>query len=120
MIELMLVKWLILAKQIHQKSKIFLTIGIFLNKGFKFQAPYLDTFHAVNHMYAMAAVIYWWCLWDLAVLLFETLMVLIIAILSLGLVKQEAVNVLQKADLNKKRGTLCNIKKLLSNKKMDK
>ena len=35
--ELTFLKELMLIKQVHQKSVIFITIGIFLNKGFKFQ-----------------------------------------------------------------------------------
>ena len=36
-------RMMILIKQMHQKSVIFATIGIFLNKGFKFQ-PYVVVF----------------------------------------------------------------------------
>ena len=37
MIELMFLKKLMLIKPVNRKSAIFVTIGIFLNKNFKFQ-----------------------------------------------------------------------------------
>ena len=46
-IELTFLKELILIKQIHQKSVIFITTSIFLNKRFKF-----------NHMYVIDGMIY--------------------------------------------------------------
>ena len=47
MIELTFLKELILIKQVHQKSAIFVTIGIFLKKGLNFK-----------HMYVIDAMIY--------------------------------------------------------------
>ena len=47
MIELAFLKEFILIKQVHQKTAIFVTIGIFLNKAF-----------SINHMYAIAVMIY--------------------------------------------------------------
>ena len=47
MIEQIFLKELRLTKQVHQKSAIFVTIGIFQIKGFSF-----------NDMYAMAVMMY--------------------------------------------------------------
>ena len=47
MIELMLLKKLMLAKQVYQKSAIFVTIGNFWIIGLSF-----------NHIYVMAAMMY--------------------------------------------------------------
>ena len=45
MIELTFLKELILIKQLHQKGVIFVTTGIFLIKGFKFQLNVCYQFH---------------------------------------------------------------------------
>ena len=45
MIELMLLKELRLIKQVHQKSVIFVTTGIFLNYSFKFQPNVCNRCH---------------------------------------------------------------------------
>ena len=37
MIEVTFLKELILVKQVHKKSVIFVIIGVFLNKGYQFQ-----------------------------------------------------------------------------------
>ena len=47
MIELMFLKEIILTKQVHEKSAIFFTIGIFLNKQLKFQT------YLCNRCYAL-------------------------------------------------------------------
>ena len=45
MAELTFLKELMLIKQVHQKSMIFVTIGIFLIKGFKFQPNVCNRCH---------------------------------------------------------------------------
>ena len=50
MIELTFLKELILIKQVLQKSAIFITIGIFFNKGFKFQTYVCNRCHDLSRM----------------------------------------------------------------------
>ena len=45
MVELTLLKELMLIRQANQKSAIFATIGIFSNKGFKFQSCLCNRCH---------------------------------------------------------------------------
>ena len=45
MIELTFMKELMLIRQANQKSSIFVTVGIFLNKGFKFQSNVCNGCH---------------------------------------------------------------------------
>ena len=45
LIELTFLKELILIKQVNQKSVVFVTIGIFLNKGFKFAPNICNGYH---------------------------------------------------------------------------
>ena len=45
MIELTFLKEMMLIKQVNEKSAIFITIGIFLNKGFKFQPNIYNGYH---------------------------------------------------------------------------
>ena len=47
MIQLTFLKALILIKQLHHKSAIFVTNGIFLDKGFKFQPDVCNGYHDV-------------------------------------------------------------------------
>ena len=50
MIELMFPKEMILTKQVHEKSAIFFTIGIFLNKQLKFQTNLCNRCNALLMM----------------------------------------------------------------------
>ena len=45
MIELMFWKELVLIKQVHQKTMMFVTIGIFLNYNFKVQPNVCNSYH---------------------------------------------------------------------------
>ena len=47
MIELTLLKVLMLIRQVYQKSILFVIIGIFLGKGFRFQPAVCNGFHNV-------------------------------------------------------------------------
>ena len=103
LIELMSLKELMLLKQVHQKSAIFVTTVLFSIKGLSF-----------NYMAVKNVMMYWWYLRTLWIFLFLILTVLIIAVLSTELVhilyildipyicQNEVVNLLQKSDLNKK------------------
>ena len=50
MIELTFLKELVLIKQVHQRSAILIIIGIFLDKGFKFQHFVYNDCHNVLMM----------------------------------------------------------------------
>ena len=50
MIELTFLKVLTLTKQVNQKNTMFLTVGICLHKGFKFQPDVYNGSHAVEKM----------------------------------------------------------------------
>ena len=65
-----------LIKQANPKSEIFVYIGIFQMKTL-----------SVNQKFAMDDVSYPWCLWTLAISLFQTLKVVIIAVLLAELTK---------------------------------
>ena len=51
MIELTFVKESILLRQVHQMGAIIVTIGNFLDKGFKFQPYVCNSFHDVYEPY---------------------------------------------------------------------
>ena len=92
-------KELILIRQVNQKFATFLTIGIFLNKGFKFQPNVCNECHD---------------------LVMTSMNFSNIAILNIkgsdyrciirGNSKNEAKNIMQNADSTKKNGTLSNTK----------
>ena len=69
MIELTFRKELMVIKQMHQKSVIFVTIGVFQNIVLSF-----------NQMSVSGVMIYYWSLSTLAILRFQTLKALIIAV----------------------------------------
>ena len=50
MIELTFLKELMLIRQANQKSMIFVTIGTFLHKGFKFQSYVCNRYHYLAMM----------------------------------------------------------------------
>ena len=94
-LELTFLEELILIKQLHQKSAIFVIIAFFLNKAFKFQSYVCNGWHG---------------------LLIMSMSLSGIAILSIkgsdnlciisGISKSEAINLMQNIDLTEKSGTL--------------
>ena len=84
-------------KQVHQKNLIFVTIGIFLDKGFMFQWYVCNGCHDVL-----------WCLLRMTMSInLEDISVLDInsadyCCITNGISKSDAVNLLQNADLTKK------------------
>ena len=55
---------------VNPKSVIFVTVGIFWTKVLSFK-----------HMFAIDVMIYYWCLWTLAILLFQRLKRLTVVLL---------------------------------------
>ena len=49
-IELTFLKAMMLVKQVHQKNVIFVVMGFFLNKGFKFQPNFHNRIHDLSMM----------------------------------------------------------------------
>ena len=78
MMKLMLMKILMLIRQVHQKSLLFVAIGIFWKKGLNFNLiSVMGCVMMYNDVYEPA----------LAILLFQALMVLIIIVLLTELAK---------------------------------
>ena len=94
-IELTFLKELILIKQVHQKSVIFATIGFFFSFSFKFQPNVCNRCHDL----LMISI----NLSDIAILNMKgSDYCCIVSLIS----KEEAVNLMQNADLTEKSGTL--------------
>ena len=88
-------KELMLIKQVHQKSTIFVTIWYFLNYGFKFQPNVCNR----CHVFLMMSI----NLSDIAILNIKgSNYRCIISLIS----KNDVIKLLQNADLTKKVGTL--------------
>ena len=94
-IELTFLKELMLTKQVNQQSAMFVTIGIFLNKGFKFQPNACNKCHDLLMMSMDPS--------DIAILNFKGFDYR--CIIS-GISKNDAINLMQNVDLTKKSGTL--------------
>ena len=90
--ELTFLKELMLIKQVNQKSVIFVTIGIFLNKGFKFQSYVCNRCPDLAMMYMNLS--------DIAVLNIKG------ADYCCIINGSEAINLIKNINLTKKRGTL--------------
>ena len=84
-----------LIKQANQKSAIFVTIGIFLNKGFKFQPNVCNRCHDLLIMSINLS--------DIAILSIKSADYC--CIIS-GISKNEAIKLMQNADLTGKSRTL--------------
>ena len=95
MIELTFLKELMLAKEMNQKSVIFVTIGIFEIKVLSFKRMFATV---VNDLLAMSINLN-----DIAIL--DINGVDYRCIIS-GITKSKALNLLQNADLNERSGTL--------------
>ena len=109
LIELIFLMKLILIRQANQESVIFITIGIFQIKALH-----------LNQMYAIDAMIF----------LMTSMKLSNVAILNIkgsdycctisGISKNEAINLIQNADLTEKKWNIINVKKLLPHINMGK
>ena len=94
MIEFTFLKELMLIRQANQKSAIFVTIGISLNKGFMFQA---NVCNGCFDLFIMSII-----LSDIAILNIKGADCCCII---RGISKKDAINVMQNVDLTEKRRT---------------
>ena len=94
MIELTFLKKLMLIKQVHQKSVMFATIWYFLNYSFKVQPNVYNRCHDLLMMSINLS--------DIAILNIKDDYRCIIRLIG----KNEAIKLLQNADLTEKSGTL--------------
>ena len=94
MIELTFLKKLMLIKQVHQKSVMFATIWYFLNYSFKVQPNVYNRCHDLLMMSINLS--------DIAILNIKADYRCIIRLIG----KNEAIKLLQNADLTDKSGTL--------------
>ena len=94
----MFLKELIVIKQINQKSMIFATIDLFLDKGFKFQPDVCNRCHDV----LMSL--------DLSNIAFLNIHGSGYCCIISEISKSEAINLIQNTEFTEKSGTLQNIK----------
>ena len=106
MIEFTFLKELILIKPIHQKIVIFVTIGIFLNDGFKFQPNVFNGCHDVLMISMNLSNI---TIWNINSAYYHCI--------TTGISKSDAINT-QNINLTEKSRALWKIKKSLSHIRM--
>ena len=92
-------KELMLIRQANQKNAMFFTIGIFLDKAFKFQP---NLYNGCHDLFVMSMN-----LSDIAIL---NMKVSNYCCIISGISKSEAINIMKNIDLIEESGTLKNIK----------
>ena len=95
MIELTFLKELMLIKQANQKSAIFVTIGIFLNKGLKFQP---NVSNACHYLLILSM--------NLSDIAISNIKCSDYCCIISGISKNAAINLMQNVDLTEKSRTL--------------
>ena len=94
MVEMTFLKILMLTRQVHQKSVLFVTTVTFLDKGFMFQSSASNCFHDASMIYMN--------LKDIAILNIGDVDYCRFII---GISQCEAVNLLENTDLSKRSGS---------------